>query len=143
MSAYPIRVCVHAGVTDKDREIVAWLRKLDRSRSSANQAEKRDMFGTLVEIAKPHSKPLLERTVLVVNKVDNEKRAEHVAEFRRLGFPTQVPISAAHNDGTATLRHCRSGSLLTQCSAAHRLLPYAGNGDTTVWPIQRWSGSSQ
>jgi hypothetical protein len=91
------------GITPKDREIFSWLRSLDRSRN-ALASQKCDMFGTTVEISKPNRKPLLERTVLVVNKVDNEYREELVESFKRLGFTAPVSVSAAHNSGMRRVR---------------------------------------
>ena len=41
--------------------------------------------------------------VLVVNKIDHDKHSNAPAEFSRLGFPTQIAISAEHNRGIGEL----------------------------------------
>ncbi len=49
-------------------------------------------------------RPYSEKTILVVNKVDNEKRAQMVWDFYSLGFETVIPISAAHGKSVDNLR---------------------------------------
>jgi len=44
-----------------------------------------------------------ERIIMVVNKVDNEKRAAMVHEYESLGFSPVVPLSAAHGSGVPEL----------------------------------------
>jgi GTP-binding protein len=48
-------------------------------------------------------RPLGERVVLAVNKIDSEKRVADAMEFHRLGFPALFEISAEHGFGVAEL----------------------------------------
>ena len=41
--------------------------------------------------------------ILAVNKIDHDKHEHHTADFLKLGFPVQLPISAEHNRGTSWL----------------------------------------
>lgn len=54
---------------------------------------------TLAETLRKTTKPLL----LVVNKVDSEKRRNYAAEFARLGFPKLAEVSAVHGLGVKQL----------------------------------------
>ena len=56
-----------------------------------------DLAGTLRKSRKP--------VVLVVNKIDNEKREPLAADFDLLGFERSVSVSAEHNRGIAELLH--------------------------------------
>lgn len=56
-----------------------------------------DLAGTLRKSRKP--------VVLVVNKIDNEKREPLAADFDLLGFERIVSVSAEHNRGIAELLH--------------------------------------
>jgi GTP-binding protein len=48
-------------------------------------------------------RPLGERVVLAVNKIDSEKHVADAMEFHRLGFPALFEISAEHGFGVAEL----------------------------------------
>lgn len=54
---------------------------------------------TLAHTLRKGPKPL----ILVVNKVDSERRSAHAAEFSALGFPVMVNTSAAHGSGIGEL----------------------------------------
>lgn len=53
----------------------------------------------LVEFLRPYA----DRTLLVVNKVDNPKREAEVWNFLTLGFPEVVGVSSTHGDNFGTL----------------------------------------
>ena len=54
---------------------------------------------TLAHALRKSPKPL----ILVVNKVDSERRGAHAAEFSQLGFPVVAETSAAHGHGIGHL----------------------------------------
>ncbi len=58
-------------------------------------------------------RPLEEKTVLVVNKVDSEKREQLLGEFYSLGFSYLVAVSSAHGLGMDDLQTV-AGPLLPQ-----------------------------
>ena len=62
------------GITQTDRRLASWMRK---------------KYKGVVE----------DRVILVVNKVDNDERADQVAQFVRLGLGEPVSCSAAHSAG--------------------------------------------
>jgi len=49
-------------------------------------------------------RPYEKKVILVVNKVDNEKRSQMVWDFYALGFDTVIPISAAHGRNIDSLK---------------------------------------
>ena len=49
-------------------------------------------------------RPYQEKLILVVNKVDNEKRAMNLGEFHRVGIPRLIPVSAVHGRNINTLK---------------------------------------
>ncbi len=54
---------------------------------------------TLAEMLRKTTKPVM----LVVNKVDSERRRDHAAEFSRLGFKHRADVSAEHGIGVGQL----------------------------------------
>jgi GTPase len=59
--------------------------------ASGVMAEDRDIAQEL--------RPLADRTILVVNKVDRRDAAESVSDFYELGFERLMPVSAEHGEG--------------------------------------------
>ena len=49
-------------------------------------------------------RPYQEKLILVVNKVDNEKKAMNLGEFHRVGIPRLIPVSAVHGRNIDTLK---------------------------------------
>jgi GTP-binding protein len=56
-------------------------------------------------------RPLGERVILAVNKIDSEGRFADAMEFHRLGFPELFEISAEHGYGVAELMDAIAGRL--------------------------------
>ena len=77
-------------------------------------------------------RPLATKVILVVNKVDNERRELHVPELHRLGFATVVAIAAVHGRNLQQLREEMAARLFA--GAPPDPTPTVGHGhpDSTV-----------
>jgi GTP-binding protein len=91
MSAFADEIRAQATRALRDADLVLFV--VDGA--SGVMAEDRDIAEEL--------RPLADRTVLVVNKVDRRDAEESVPEFYELGFERLLPLSAEHGAGTDEL----------------------------------------
>jgi GTP-binding protein len=85
------QVLAQVEIAIADADIVCWL----TDGRAGLVPEERNLAAKL--------RPLGERVLLAVNKIDTEDQFAHAMEFHRLGFPALFEISAEHGLGVAEL----------------------------------------
>ena len=88
------------GLTPLDQEIAKRLRKADGKKSGKKKVHANDEVEFLSPAAAAFEK---RRVILIVNKLDVPELDDRIEEFRRLGFPDVLAVSAAHGLGMGDL----------------------------------------